>query len=121
MMLQIKLGKGALCMNKEDILSAARKENKNHDLAEEHFNAEAGFSGYAVGALICFLLMFMSQVITGEPELACAIVYLGMMATRLIVKYRRKKDRAGITLGILLGVIALAGMVVYICGLAGVA
>ena len=36
--MQSKLGNGALNMNKEDILSAARKENKNHDLVEEHIN-----------------------------------------------------------------------------------
>lgn len=107
-------------MNKEDILSAARKENKNHDLAEEHINTESGFFAYAVGGVLCFLLMLLKKIFTGEAELSCAIVYMGMMSARVITKSRHKKDRSGFVAGILLAVITLAGIVIYICNLAGV-
>lgn len=106
-------------MNKEQILSAARKENKNHDLAEEHINTKAGSFAYAIGGVLCFLMMLLSEIFTGEAELSCAIVYLGMMSVRQIVRYRVKKDRWGMGLGILLGAITLAGIIVYICELAG--
>ena len=107
-------------MNREDILSAARKENKNHDFAEDHVNTQAGFYGYAVGAVLCILMMVLSKVFTGETNLSCAIVYLGMYSVRLYTRYRMKKEKWELAAAVLVAAITLAGVIVHICNLAGV-
>ena len=43
-------------MNREEILKASRKENKNKDLAEMEVIYQAGSHASRVGALVCCLI-----------------------------------------------------------------
>jgi len=106
-------------MNREEILSAARKENKNHDFAEEHVNTESGFNCYIVGAVLCLVLMALGKAFTGEIDLSCAIVYLGMDSVRHFTRFRMKKEKWELAAAILFALISLAGLAVHICKLAG--
>ena len=107
-------------MNREEILTAARKENGNHDLAEQHVDTKAGFYGYTVGALLCFLMMLLSRIFTGEVDLSCAVVYLGMYAVRLFARYRMKKEKWELAMAVFVAAVTLMGIAVHICNLAGV-
>lgn len=106
-------------MNKEEVLKAARNENANHDLVEDHINTEAGFFGYAIGAVLCMLLMLLRQVITGEAELACAIVYLGMFSTRLFTRYHMTKAKKTLVGAVVLCALTVIGLAVYVRNLLG--
>ena len=50
-------------MNKEEILKASRKENKNKDLAEIEVMYQAGSHASRVGALACCLVSLLSSML----------------------------------------------------------
>jgi hypothetical protein len=88
LILQIKLGKGADIMNKEEILSKARKENNGVDEVERAAKTEAARISMATGAAACMLLNFLDALyletdVIGE---ACWIIYGIMVSTSLLVQ-----------------------------------
>ena len=62
-------------MNKEEILKASRKENKNKDLAEIEVMYQAGSHASRVGALACCLVSLLSSMLAHTMLYSPWIIY----------------------------------------------
>ena len=82
-----KLGKGGKLMNKEEILKASRKENKNKDLAEIEVMYQAGSHASRVGALACCLVSLLSSMLAHTMLYSPWIIYFSMIATQWLAEY----------------------------------
>lgn len=89
-------------MNKEDILAMSRRENKNHDLAEQEIHAKACAIAGCVGALVCCAISVMAHLILGDYLLSPWVIYFSIMGTQSVVRYVRLKRRSDLAAAILL-------------------
>lgn len=104
-------------MDKEKILQMAREENNDQDLVEQQVKVKSEALAYAVGGALCFVLMLLQNIITGEAELSCAIIYLGMATTRLFMRYQLTKQRKELVFAIIMAFLTVTGIVVHVCNL----
>lgn len=74
-------------MNKEEILKASRKENKNKDLAEIEVMYQAGSHASRVGALACCLVSLLSSMLAHTMLYSPWIIYFSMIATQWLEWY----------------------------------
>ena len=72
-------------MNKEEILKASRKENKNKDLAEIEVMYQAGSHASRVGALVCCLLSLLSSMLAHTMIYSPWVIYFSILATQWLV------------------------------------
>ncbi len=82
-------------MNKEDILKASRKENKNRDLAELEAARLAGSIASAVGATVCCVISILGSQIARIMLYSPWMIYFSIMGTNWLVraiKLKRKSD-----------------------------
>ena len=95
-------------MNKEEILKASRKENKNKDLAE------AGSHASRVGALACCLVSLLSSMLAHTMLYSPWIIYFSMIATQWLVRFIKMKHKSDLVVAILflcLTILALIGFI----------
>ena len=98
-------------MNKEEILKMSRAENEGrHDERELAAMGAASRVGMAVGALVCMLLVFASELLFNIPEIGLAswLVYFSMYGATNFVMYRKLKSRRNLRWGIIVTVAAVA-------------
>lgn len=98
-------------MNKEEILKMSQQENKGKlDEREEVVYGMASRVGMLVGALLCVVLVFVSEFILNMPELALTgwMVYFAMKGSSDMVLYRHLKIRSKLIYGIVGIVFAVA-------------
>ena len=91
-------------MNKEEILKMSRAENKGkHDEREIMVSGTASRFGMAVGALICMVLVFLSELFFHVPEigLACWLVYFAMHGATNLAMYKELKIRSNLKWGVI--------------------
>ena len=93
-------------MNKEEILKASRKENKNKDLAEIEVMYQAGSHASRVGALACCLVSLLSSMLAHTMLYSPWIIYFSMIAT-----LKHKSDLVVAILFLCLTVLALVGFI----------
>lgn len=101
-------------MNKEEILKASRKENKNKDLAEMEVMYQAGNHASRVGALVCCLISLLSSALAHTMLYSPWIIYFSILTTQWSVRFIRMKRKSDLVLAVLflsLTVLALAGLV----------
>lgn len=101
-------------MNKEEILNASRKENKNRDSAELEVVYQAGSHASRAGALVCCLLSLLASVISGRMIYSPWVIYFSMIGTQWLVRFLKGKRKSDFVLAILflvLAVLALAGFI----------
>ncbi len=101
-------------MNKEAILSASRKENKNKDLVELEVAYFSGSHASRVGALVCCLISLLSSTIARVMIYSPWIIYFSIVGTQWLVRFlklKRKSDLLLATMFLLLAIMALAGFV----------
>lgn len=99
-------------MNKEEILKASRKENKNKDLAEIEVMYQAGSHASRVGALVCCLISLLSSMIAHTMLYSPWIIYFSIITTQWLVRFIKIKRKSDLVLAILflsLTVLALVG------------
>lgn len=99
-------------MNKEEILKASRKENKNKDLAEIEVMYQAGSHASRVGALVCCLISLLSSMIAHAMLYSPWIIYFSIITTQWLVRFIKIKRKSDLVLAILflsLTVLALVG------------
>ena len=104
-------------MNKEEILKMSRAENEGrHDEREITAMGAASRIGMAVGALMCTLLAFASELLFHIPEIGLAswLVYFSMYGATNFVMYRELKNRRNLKWGIMVTVAAVAFAVALI-------
>ena len=98
-------------MNKEDILKMSREENEGrHDEREMMAYGTASRVGMLVGAIICAVLVFASELLFHIPEIGLAgwLVYFAMQGSGSIVLYKKLKNRRNLIWGIIEIVFAIA-------------
>lgn len=101
-------------MNKEEILKASRKENKNKDLAEMEVMYQAGNHASRVGALVCCLISLLFSALAHTMLYSPWIIYFSILTTQWSVRFIRMKRKSDLVLAVLflsLTVLALAGLV----------
>lgn len=83
-------------MNKEDILKMSRAENENQpDEHELMVFGEASRVGLFVGAFICVVLAFVSNLLFHRPEIGYVgwLVYFIMFGSSNVVLFQKLKNR----------------------------
>lgn len=101
-------------MNKEEILKASRKENKNKDLAEIEVMYQAGSHASRVGALACCLVSLLSSMLAHTMLYSPWIIYFSMIATQWLVRFIKMKHKSDLVVSILflcLTILALIGFI----------
>ena len=101
-------------MNREEILKASRKENKNKDLAEMEVMYQAGSHASRVGALVCCLMSLLSSLLAHIMLYSPWIIYFSMIATQWLVRFIKMKRKSDLVVAILflsLALLALIGLV----------
>ena len=86
-------------MNREEILAASRKENKNQDIVEAEYLKQASRVAYTVGCLVCCLICALQWSFTKTMNWGCWVVNFSILGTIFLVKsikvkYSRLKSRA---------------------------
>ena len=110
---------GGSIMNRDEILKASRKENKNKDLAEIEVMLRAGSHAGRVGALACCLISLLSSMLARIMLYSPWIIYFSIVATQWFVRFigmKRKSDLAVAILFMCLTVLALLGFVRRLIG-----
>ncbi len=101
-------------MNKEDILAASRKENKNQDLAELEANRYAAGIAGSVGVCICALISLLASIIADMMLYSPWAIYFSMMGANWMVKAIKLKKKSNwivAALFVVLAVLAFAGLI----------
>ena len=101
-------------MNREEILKASRKENKNKDLAEMEVIYQAGSHASSVGALVCCLISLLSSLLAHIMLYSPWIIYFSMISTQWLVRFIKMKRKSDLVVAILflcLTVLALVGFI----------
>lgn len=102
-------------MTREEILEKSRAENKNQDEWELAVLNRAGNLGFAVGGLICSLLLVMNVIFDDVgSNLSIWMVYMAMSGTVLLVKFVKLRKTHELVFGILESLMAVAFFVLYI-------
>ena len=90
-------------MNRDEILKMSRKENKGKlDERERAAFGKASRVGMLVGAIVCVILILVSEFVLNAPELALAgwMVYFVMQGSNNIVLFKHLKTRKKLIYGI---------------------
>ena len=98
-------------MNKEDILKMSQRENKGKlDERELAAFCKASRVGMLVGALLCIVLILVSEFVLNKPELSLVgwMVYFAMQGSSNMVLFRYLKTRSKLVYGIIGIVFAVA-------------
>ncbi len=101
-------------MDREEILRASRKENRNRDLAELEVVYQAGSHASRVGALVCCLVSLLSSAIARMMLYSPWVIYFSMVGTQWLVRFIRLKRKSDLILAIvflLLTALALVGLI----------
>lgn len=101
-------------MNREEILKASRKENKNKDLAEMEVIYQAGSHASRVGALVCCLISLLSSLLAHIMLYSPWIIYFSMISTQWLVRFIKMKHKSDLVVAILflcLTILALIGFI----------
>ena len=101
-------------MNREEILKASRKDNKNKDLAEMEVIYQAGSHASRVGALVCCLISLLSSLLAHIMLYSPWIIYFSMISTQWLVRFIKMKRKSDLVVAILflcLTVLALVGFI----------
>lgn len=98
-------------MNKEEILKKSQQENQGRfDECETAAFGKASRVGMLVGALLCVVLILVSEFVLNMPELGIAgwTVYFAMQGSSNVVLYKQLKTRLRLIYGIVELVFAVA-------------
>ncbi len=107
-------------MDKEEILKASRKENKNKDLAELEVTFQAGSHASRVGALACCLISLLSSTLADIMLYSPWFIYFCIMGTNWLIRFIRLKRKSDLVLTVLFLILAILSLVGFITRLSEV-
>ncbi len=81
-------------MNKDEILEASRKENKNQDLVEMEIAYQAGSIAARAGAAVCVALSILARFLIGEYLLSPWVIYFSIVGTHWLVRALKTKKKS---------------------------
>ena len=91
-------------MNKDEVLKMSREENEGrHDEREIIAFGTASRVGMLVGALVCVLLIFASELLFHIPAIGLVgwLVYFAMQGSSNIALFKNLKNRRNLIWGII--------------------
>ncbi|WP_020618866.1 DUF6442 family protein [Paenibacillus daejeonensis] len=104
----VKGKQGEIVINKEEILSRSRLENKNKDLYSEEVKIQAGSFGSLVASLLATVL-FVTQVVIGDEfDFGLYAVIFSVSASSFIYRIIRLKRRRDVILAVIYTLATLA-------------
>ncbi len=98
-------------MNKEEILKASRKENKNRDLADLEASKLAGSIGGKVGATVCALISILGSQIARMMLYSPWVIYFSIMGTNWLVRAIKLKKKSDLVFALMFIALAVYAMV----------
>lgn len=101
-------------MEKEEILKASQKENKNKDLVEMEVLYQAGSHASRVGALVCCLISLLSSILAHTMLYSPWVIYFSMITTQWFVRFIKMKRKSDLALAILFLSLAVLSFVGFI-------
>lgn len=101
-------------MDKDEILAMSRKENKNKDLAELDAAVQAGNIAGRVGACVCCLISVIFHCVINRLLYSPWIIYFSILGTTYLVKYRKLKRKADLSLSVLYFAMCLSALVFFV-------
>lgn len=108
---------GGILINKDDILSKSRKENKDKDLYKIEVQTKAGNIG-SITAIFLATLFFVIQSLTGQGfDFGLYAIIFSVSAAGYIFKAVRMKQRLDIVLALIFTLTTLTLSVVHILNL----
>lgn len=106
-------------MNKEEILAASRKENRNQDLAEMECLKQASKVAYIVGCVICILVCLFQWNFSKTINWGCWVVNFSILGTVFLVKAIMMKKTREIILTVFYYALCLFFLVGFIMSMRG--
>lgn len=94
-------------MNKEEILEASRKENRNQDIVEAEVIKQASKIAYITGCITCMAICVLQLIFTDTINWGCWVVNYSILGTVFLIKAIKLKKRHEIILTVLYYTIAL--------------
>lgn len=101
-------------MDKDEILRRSKSENEYGDEMEAAAEKAAGNCAFAVGGIICVLLIILETVLKKAVNTSAWAVFIGMYGTSLIVKYRHLHKRMYLFIGLFQLAVSVAFIIIYI-------
>lgn len=108
-------------MNREEILNASRKENRDQDLVEIELASKAGRYAIRVGATACCVLSLLSLWIADTFLYSPWVIYFSLLATNWFVRHTQLKTRSDLVLSITFLSMTLVAFVGFVARLFEVA
>lgn len=101
-------------MDKDEVLKASRRENKNRDLAELEVTLQAGNYAARTGALVCCIVSLLSSLIARVMPYSPWIIYFSIICTQWLVRFIRLKRKSDLILAILFLILTVLALLGYI-------
>lgn len=98
-------------MEREEVLSASRKEHQNKDLAEREVVYQAGSHAGRVGALVCCLLSWLASRLAHTMIYSPWVIYFSILATQWWVRFLKRKRGSDLVLALLFAVLSILAFV----------
>ncbi len=113
-------------MNKEEILSKSRTENKNQDIFELEIINKGSSIAMRVGLFMCCLISIISAVLIAEnnywiiASMPCWTIYFSMLGSLFIYKYSKRRKTHELIFAILYLIICVCMFTRFILYITGV-
>ena len=104
-------------MNKDEILSKSRKENKDKDLFEREILVIAGNVGGIVATLLATIFFVMQRLVGDEFNYGLYAVIVSVSAGGFVLRAIRMKRKRDIVLALIYTLATLVLSIVHIYGL----
>ena len=106
-------------MDREEILNASRRENKNRDLPEMEVDYRSGAAFMRVGATVCMLLLLLGLLLADTMIYSPLIIYFSILGTHWLVRFVQLKKISDLVVTILFYGLAILGTVLFVMRLMG--
>ncbi|MDY4066444.1 DUF6442 family protein [Bullifex sp.] len=104
-------------MNKEEILSKSKKDNKGVDEMELYVLSTAGKIASKVGLLVCCFVAVLQAVLTHNVSFECWMIYFSILAATFIVKYIKLHRKHELLVASIYSILFLLFTVLFIINL----
>ena len=101
-------------MNKEDVLSKSREENKNGDERERKMRERAFAKSAVWGGFIWLVVAFVEEFVFERDTAALWLVYSGTVFVRVLIEALQVKSKKYTVLAVVFGVLLTLYIVIYL-------
>ena len=106
-------------MNKEEILAASRRENRDKDVAELELARRAQFIGGITSVMVAFVLLGAEFLVRGEKGYGYMLIVFASNMALWIYRAIMKRKKADIFLAVLWTAMTVYTVIMYVGKLLG--